>query len=449
MFCKYCGRQIKEGEVCICRQPQNGNAVKMQAPADKRPEQKKKQAPPRQVPPKQVPPKQNQPKREPENQSGGKSLAVLSFLCSALMLAAFVLLRFVLGDALTGNSVMEGLYPYLIYIVPLIFGVIALLLAIFSLQDKRIRKVSLAGILASVLIMGSIFAVMAVFPYEADSYEDSDDEDEEDVRDNEDSSTDKNDDADSGDEANKSESELDAIIKDYEDGKSDYVQAKSALQNMDAEELEGEDADAVLKFQETLETDLQKEMDERAAASDYKGILTALSDMEEATDGEDEFLTGLREKYEPEYIMYLDTESKKLTEAGQKDEAVKMLEEAQAVVTDKDVLASMIMDAQNAAGPEDYIIPGSDSRYLTLEEISSLNIQQINYAKNEIYARHGRKFKSNELQTYFNSKTWYNGTIDPGSFSETSLNDYEKKNVELLSKREFSMESGGYKLDVN
>ena len=76
-----------------------------------------------------------------------------------------------------------------------------------------------------------------------------------------------------------------------------------------------------------------------------------------------------------------------------------------------------------------------------------MTIQQINYAKNEIYARHGRKFKSKELQTYFDSKSWYQGTIEPSAFNENTLNDYEKRNAELLSKKEFSMESGGYKLD--
>ena len=67
--------------------------------------------------------------------------------------------------------------------------------------------------------------------------------------------------------------------------------------------------------------------------------------------------------------------------------------------------------------------------------------------KNEIYARHGRKFQSAELQNYFNSKSWYSGTIEAADFDESVLNDFEKKNAELLSSKEFSMESGGYKLD--
>ena len=38
-------------------------------------------------------------------------------------------------------------------------------------------------------------------------------------------------------------------------------------------------------------------------------------------------------------------------------------------------------------------------------------------ARNEIYARHGRKFNDSELQAYFNSKSWYKGTVNPEDFS--------------------------------
>ena len=97
----------------------------------------------------------------------------------------------------------------------------------------------------------------------------------------------------------------------------------------------------------------------------------------------------------------------------------------------------------------DYIIADSDRRYLTEGEIRNLTLKEINYAKNEIYARHGRKFKSAELQNYFNSKSWYHGTIEPDDFQNSYLNDYEQKNTELLSKVEHSISSDGYQLDAN
>lgn len=103
----------------------------------------------------------------------------------------------------------------------------------------------------------------------------------------------------------------------------------------------------------------------------------------------------------------------------------------------------------NAAG---YILPESDSVYLTDADIDGLTLRDLNYAKNEIYARHGRRFKSRELQDYFNSQSWYTGQYDADDFdanySQSVLNDYEKKNAELLRKKEFSLNSGGYPLDA-
>lgn len=95
----------------------------------------------------------------------------------------------------------------------------------------------------------------------------------------------------------------------------------------------------------------------------------------------------------------------------------------------------------------EYVIADSNSRYLTEEEIMNLSLQKINYAKNEIYARHGRIFNSPELRNYFSSKSWYCGTIDPANFSDGLLNNYEIANAGLLAEIEFSISPNGYQLD--
>lgn len=79
--------------------------------------------------------------------------------------------------------------------------------------------------------------------------------------------------------------------------------------------------------------------------------------------------------------------------------------------------------------PADEILPDSDDRLLTKRDISGLSLQQINYAKNEIYARHGRCFLSPELQNYFNAQPWYRGTVDADQFDESILSDIEKKTL--------------------
>ena len=81
---------------------------------------------------------------------------------------------------------------------------------------------------------------------------------------------------------------------------------------------------------------------------------------------------------------------------------------------------------------DDYILPNSDSEYLTKEDLEDLTSEELRLARNEIYARHGRRFNDATLQSYFDACSWYNGTIDPDDFSENVLNQYEKKNLDKI-----------------
>ncbi len=76
-----------------------------------------------------------------------------------------------------------------------------------------------------------------------------------------------------------------------------------------------------------------------------------------------------------------------------------------------------------------------DSDYLFLDETDLYGLSQdgCKKARNEIFARHGRRFASQDLQSYFDSKYWYFGFIDPSDFNESAyLNDAEKANVKLI-----------------
>lgn len=89
---------------------------------------------------------------------------------------------------------------------------------------------------------------------------------------------------------------------------------------------------------------------------------------------------------------------------------------------------------------DDYLLPGSDSAYITMADLKGFSAEECRIARNEIYARHGRKFKDQELQAYFDSKDWYHGTIEPDSFKEDMLNEYELANRDLIV--EFEKKSG-------
>lgn len=83
----------------------------------------------------------------------------------------------------------------------------------------------------------------------------------------------------------------------------------------------------------------------------------------------------------------------------------------------------------------DYFFPDSDSRYLTDEEVSQYSSSELELAKNEIYARHGRKFVTQRISDYFNSKSWYHGTIDPEVFDSQQdiFNEYELANISKIA----------------
>lgn len=84
----------------------------------------------------------------------------------------------------------------------------------------------------------------------------------------------------------------------------------------------------------------------------------------------------------------------------------------------------------------EYIFPDSDTRKLTKSDIKGKSKNELRIGRNEIYARHGRRFQDEELQDYFDSQSWYEGTTDPDDFSEDELSSVEKRNARYIQKFE-------------
>ena len=82
------------------------------------------------------------------------------------------------------------------------------------------------------------------------------------------------------------------------------------------------------------------------------------------------------------------------------------------------------------------IFPDSDSRKLTKEDLKGLDKDQLKKARNEIYARHGRKFKNKDLQAYFETMEWYFPTVEADDFDDSVLNEYELYNLKFIGKYE-------------
>lgn len=435
MYCKYCGRKIQEGEICNCRS-QNDSVRESGSQKNKQEsEQPKKQ--------KERPKKEKQ-SQSKKNGSWNKTPLVIAVVFLALAAVSFISLRFLLADTLSGG-VLEEIYPYLIYILPSAFAVIAAVAAVFGMSGRG-KWIATAMTVVSVLGIAGIMGSMILAPYESSSrsvadYEKDDENDS--VR------------VEKGEKKDEVSGQLEEIREDFEDGKLDYVEAKKELEEIDVDDLEQTQEKKYDSLVEDLGKGLEKEISEYTKISNYKYAIKHLTSISEELDEEDEVVNKLLKQCDVDYMKYLEEESSRLIAEGTPKDAVQILEDAKELVRDQEKLEKLIAtaekaetDKKNAVAKKDseYIIPDSNSRYLTESDISGLSLQQLNYAKNEIYARRGRKFDSVELQEYFGSKSWYRGTIEPSQFTNDMLNDYEIKNADLLSAREFAIDSGGYKL---
>lgn len=85
----------------------------------------------------------------------------------------------------------------------------------------------------------------------------------------------------------------------------------------------------------------------------------------------------------------------------------------------------------------EYIFPDSDKKYLSKNEIKSIDLEELAFARNEIFARHGYIFTDETYREYFENKSWYQGTIAADQFNpDKEFNNFEKRNVELIQQVE-------------
>lgn len=77
-----------------------------------------------------------------------------------------------------------------------------------------------------------------------------------------------------------------------------------------------------------------------------------------------------------------------------------------------------------------YILPDCDSRYLTKADFRGFGKKKLRLARNEIYARHGYKFKDKMLRAYFKKKAWYHPSRTV--VTDDMFNKYEIANRDLI-----------------
>ena len=115
------------------------------------------------------------------------------------------------------------------------------------------------------------------------------------------------------------------------------------------------------------------------------------------------------------------------------------------VVTLKQEERGLTASATDAVGKPDVMKPVNGfhsipidgsilrQRYLTIADVVGLNSLQLDLLRNEIYARHGRRFQRPDLQQYFDAQPWYRPVYDPGSFDEGRLSTVERWNADFIA----------------
>ena len=100
--------------------------------------------------------------------------------------------------------------------------------------------------------------------------------------------------------------------------------------------------------------------------------------------------------------------------------------------TDSTTEATTEVTTEAPKSADGQVFSDSSSRLLTEAEVKALSKDEVQTAINEIYARHGYRFETDSIRKHFEQYDWYNPTVSPDDFSESSFSSTEKANIDLL-----------------
>jgi hypothetical protein len=79
------------------------------------------------------------------------------------------------------------------------------------------------------------------------------------------------------------------------------------------------------------------------------------------------------------------------------------------------------------------IYPEASQRMLKFSDVSGLTSWDLKVMRNEIFARHGYIFKTQDMLDYFSQQTWYRPLYEDVQYMLTVV---EKKNLEFIKSYE-------------
>ena len=88
--------------------------------------------------------------------------------------------------------------------------------------------------------------------------------------------------------------------------------------------------------------------------------------------------------------------------------------------------------ATPAKTANEYFMPDTDLVTYNVRIWNGMDNHELFIARNEIFARYGCGFKSQELRDYFGKQAWYKETIDAGTYDTSLLNTVERENANAM-----------------
>lgn len=92
-----------------------------------------------------------------------------------------------------------------------------------------------------------------------------------------------------------------------------------------------------------------------------------------------------------------------------------------------------------------YLLPDADTYFISERSISWMDDLSLVLARNEFFARRGRKFSTKWIRQYFEKQKWYHGKIEEKRFSANLFNAYEIANIKFIAAYESKRKAKGKK----
>lgn len=85
----------------------------------------------------------------------------------------------------------------------------------------------------------------------------------------------------------------------------------------------------------------------------------------------------------------------------------------------------------------------SQNKPLSKKDLENKTLEELYFMKNEIYARHGKRFLDNDLYNYFKKKSWYRPSK---KYNDNLLTETDKNNIQLIIEKENELLKNNYLL---